>query len=54
MTDREAVEILDDGEWWVYFTVTEMPFEIAMKFHDALDCAISALKDRIILDDIIL
>lgn len=53
MTDREAIEILDDGEWWGYFNAIEMPFEIAMKFHYALDCAVSALKDRIILDDII-
>ena len=48
MTDREAIEIIENGGWWDLFipitTVKGRNEEI--KLHQALDMAISSLQER--------
>lgn len=50
MTYTEAIEILENGDWWDGFS-ENIPFDAAMKLHKALDIAISLMKEKSDLSD---
>lgn len=45
MTTNEAIKILEDGDWWNWVS-DDMPDEAHDIFHNALDFAISALREK--------